>query len=201
MPPQIATFVFTAGMVGLFALGRDKRTRTSKALWIPVTWLFINSSRPVSLWLGVFGLGSQLSDLGQAQAYLEGSPADRNMYVFLVVTGLIIIALRSQRVGPMLRRMGPILLFFLYCAISTIWSDYPFVTLKHWTKGIGDLVMVLIVLTDPEPTAALQRLFSRIGFVLIPSLSCSSTIIQIWAGYIPLAVRASSPVFQLRRMA
>src|SRR5260370_30903672 len=28
--------------------------------------------------------------------------------------------------------------------------------------------MVLVILTDPDPVAALKRLFSRIGFVLLP---------------------------------
>jgi len=166
MPSYIAVFVFAVGIIGLFALERDGGTRTSKALWIPVAWLFINSSRPVSAWLGVFGLGSQYID--PAQVYLEGSPADRNAYMFLLFAGLIVIAARSQRVGPMFHRMGMIMLFFSYCALSVLWSDYPFVAFKHWTKGIGDVVMVLVVLTDPEPVAAIKRLFSRIGFVLIP---------------------------------
>jgi len=168
MPPLIAILIFVVGIVGLFAVDREKGTHVSKAVWIPVGWLFINSSRPVSLWLGVFGLGNGLSDIDQKQVYLEGSPIDRAVYVFLLIAGLIILGGRSQQIKPLLRRMGPILFFFLYCAISVVWSDYPFVAFKHWTKGIGDLVMVLVILTDPVPSAALRRLFSRVGFVLIP---------------------------------
>ncbi len=51
-------------------------------------------------------------------------------------------------------------LFFLYAALSMAWSDYPFVTLKHWIKGIGDVMMVLIVLTEPNiagPSSAWSR--------------------------------------------
>ena len=64
--------------------------------------------------------------------------------------------------------MVPILIFFPYCALSILWADYPLVAFKHWNKGIGDLVMVLVVLTDPEPAAAFKRLLSRLGFVLLP---------------------------------
>ena len=77
MSTYVAIFVFIVGIIGLFSLVRDNGTRTSKALWIPVAWLFINSSRPGSMWLGVLGIGSPFSGLDQAQAYLEGSPTDR----------------------------------------------------------------------------------------------------------------------------
>jgi O-antigen ligase len=43
------------------------------------------------------------------------------------------------------------------------------VAFKHWIKAIGDLAMVLIVVTDVNPVAALGRLFSRIGFLLFPT--------------------------------
>ena len=48
MSPTIATIVFAMGIVGLFALDRERKAQTSKALWIPVVWLLINGSRPVS---------------------------------------------------------------------------------------------------------------------------------------------------------
>jgi len=67
-----------------------------------------------------------------------------------------------------LRANPIILLFFLYCAVSFLWSDYPDVAFKRWTKALGDLVMVLIVLTDCEPTTALKRLLARTAYVLIP---------------------------------
>jgi O-antigen ligase len=43
------------------------------------------------------------------------------------------------------------------------------VAFKRWIKAIGDLAMVLIVVTDVNPVAALGRLFPRIGFLLFPS--------------------------------
>jgi exopolysaccharide production protein ExoQ len=42
------------------------------------------------------------------------------------------------------------------------------VALKKWIKAIMDVAMILIVLTDDQPVAALRRLFSRAGFILIP---------------------------------
>ena len=167
MPPPLMAFVCLVGIVGLFVLDHDETSRTSKALWIPTAWLFLNCSRPVSLWLNAFGLrGGSTMDV--SQVYLEGSPIDGAAFTLLLLAGLIVVAHRMPRVTLFFGKMIPILLFFSYCALSTLWSDYPFVAFKHWNKGIGDVVMVLIILTDPDPVAALKRLFSRIGFVLLP---------------------------------
>jgi len=168
MTTQIITSVFVAGIVGLFALDRDTGARTSKALWIPVAWLLINCSRPVSMWLGVLGFGGAFSAIDPSQVYLDGSPVDRDVFTFLLVFGLIVLARRGQRLSPLFRTIRPILLFFSYCAFSVLWSAYSFVAFKHWTKGIGDVVMVLLVLTDSEPAAALRRLIRRASFLLIP---------------------------------
>ena len=167
MPPPLMAFLCVVGIAGLFVLDRDKGPRPSKALWIPVAWLFINCSRPASLWLEAFGLRG-FSVARTAQVYIEGSPVDAAVFSFLLIAGFIVLAHRAQQLLPLLAKMAPILIFFLYCALSTLWADHPLVAFKHWNKGIGDLVMVLVVLTDPEPTAAFKRVLSRVGFVLIP---------------------------------
>src|SRR6267154_2539759 len=165
MSPQIATIVFAFGVLGLFMLDRDSRARTSKVLWIPVMWLLINGSRPVSVWLQL----EPLNKIQNPDQYLEGSPLDAFVYSVLLVSGLVILLGRRAQVGKLLRRNAPVLLFFSYCALSVLWSDYTEVSLKRWIKAVGDLVMVLIVLTDSDPFAAAKRLVARVGFVLVPA--------------------------------
>jgi O-antigen ligase len=167
MPPHLATVVFIILILALFWLDRDPEARTSMALWVPTVWLLINASRPVSLWLAAFGfnVGTEIS---QADQYLEGSPIDRNVFAVLLAAGLIVLASRRRQVGSLLRRNVPILLFFSYCLLSILWSDYPFITLKHWIKGVGDVVMVSVVLTESEPEAALKRILRPASFLLIP---------------------------------
>jgi exopolysaccharide production protein ExoQ len=140
--------------------------RTSKALWIPVVWLWILGSRELTKWLAVFGMGPAVK--WSASAELEGNPLDRNLYAALVVLGIIVLVRRRQEVGRFLGGNAPIVLFFLYCAASVLWSDYPSVSFKRWIKSVGDLVMVMIVLTDPDPLAALKRLLVRTSFLLVP---------------------------------
>jgi exopolysaccharide production protein ExoQ len=158
---QIATVVYILGIVGLFLLTSDRRKQTSKALWLPVAWLLINGSRPLSFWLGI----QASSALDQS---LEGSPFDRNIYLLLLVAGFLVLARRWTTVTRFLRANPAIVLFVLYCAVSISWSDYPLVAFKRWIKLLSDFVMILIVLTDSNRLLALKRLLMRVGFVLIP---------------------------------
>src|SRR5205823_1135255 len=165
MPPAIASIIFTIGILGLFYLDRDKTGRMSKALWIPAAWLFLISSRPTSLWLG---MSPNFKGVDATEAYVEGSPIDRNVFIFLLLAALAVLVARSGRAGPLLRKNVLILLYLSFCAVSIVWSDFPFVAFKRFTKSIGDLAMVLIILTESDPLATLKRLVSRLGFLLFP---------------------------------
>lgn len=162
MPPQIATAVFVVGILGLFLLDRDRKSQVSPALWIPVAWVLLAASRSVAQWLGLAPL------MESPDQYLEGSPLDRLILTGLLAAGLLILAARGRRSKAFLLANGPILAFFFFAGVSVLWSDYPFVAFKRWVKSLGDLVMVLVVLTDRNPLAAVKQLLARIGFLLIP---------------------------------
>jgi exopolysaccharide production protein ExoQ len=59
-------------------------------------------------------------------------------------------------------------LYFVYCLVSILWSDFPFVGLKRWIRAIGDIVMVLVVLTDRDWLLARKRVYAWAAFVLLP---------------------------------
>ncbi len=162
MNPLPALLVCILGIFALFFLDRDKSIRTSKAFWLPVIWLWIVGSRPASAWLGV-----QSAVIDRAQV-LEGSPTDRLVFEILLGIGIIVLIFRSSRTSALLKENWVILSYFSYCLLSITWSDFPGVAFKRWTKAIGDLVMVLIVLTETDVAAALKRLFARVGFILLP---------------------------------
>src|SRR5437867_1509875 len=163
MSPGVATVVYTFVILALFLLDRDRRYGVSSALWIPVAWVSIGASRMVSQWLAGVTISLESPD-----QYLDGSPLDRLILTGLLAAGLIVLVVREQRSGAFLRANGPILLFFLYGAVSVLWSDYPDVAFKRWVKALGDIVMVLVVLTDPDPSVAVKELIKRTGFLLIP---------------------------------
>jgi exopolysaccharide production protein ExoQ len=168
MTSLIASFVFVCGIWALFVLDRDQTITTSKALWLPVVWMLIAASRNVSEWLSVGG-PIMSSDSGSAGAsYLDGNPTDRNVMTLMLLLALIVLARRWEKTLVILRSNAPILLFFAYCALSSVWSEHSDVSIKRWIKALGDLLMVMVVLTETNQVAAVRRFFSRTGFLLLP---------------------------------
>jgi exopolysaccharide production protein ExoQ len=160
MNPTLASLICACGIAGLFYLDRDDSVHTSKALWLPIIWITIAGSRPVSLWFGI--------SPADANVQLEGSPFDAAVLGILLLAAIIVLIQRRERTRRFLATNRPLLLYFAYCVISVAWSYHPDVAFKRWIKALGDLAMVLIIVTDGEPVAALRRIFSRIGFILLP---------------------------------
>ena len=159
MNPSYATAICICGIVALFYLDRENKARTSKALWLPVVWFWLIGSRPVSVWFGV-------STTGNVQ--IEGSPVDAAVFGVLLLTAVAVLIRRGKQTRALLISSWPILLYFVYCLISVVWSYHPDVSLKRWIKSIGDLAIALVVATEPRLSDALGRLYSRVGFLLFP---------------------------------
>src|SRR5580658_6218082 len=103
MGATLALLICSVGVAGLFYLDRDKSARTSKALWLPVIWLWIAGSRPVSLWLGIGG-GSG----GSLSSSVEGSPLDAAVFEVLILAGLVVLFRRGNKPTRFLTSIGPL---------------------------------------------------------------------------------------------
>lgn len=159
---QIATLVCILGILGLYLLNRDPKAETSKALWIPMIWFLIAGSRNVGEWLGS-SAPSTSSD-----PYIDGNPIDRNLLAGLVALGVIVLFRRRHRIIKILRANWPILLYFGYCLVSVLWSEYPYVGFKRWIRSSGDIVMVLVILSDRDWLAARKKILAWPAFLLLP---------------------------------
>ena len=100
---------------------------------------------------------------------MDGSPLDRVVFALLLVGGLVVLVNRGRKSSAALKANWPILAYFAFCLVSVVWSDFPDVAAKRWIKAIGDLVMVLIIVTDGNPIGALKRVLARAGFILLPA--------------------------------
>jgi O-antigen ligase len=161
MPPRVATVLFFVGIFFLFALNRKRDAHYSKALWIPVIWLLIAGSRNVGQWL-------DMSSPMDQDRYLEGNPIDRVVLGSLMAIGLVIIFQRLKKAQAILTANFAVLLYFFYCGFSSLWSDYPDVSFKRWFRGAGDLIMVLVILTDDHWLESIKRIVSRVVLFLFP---------------------------------
>ena len=162
MNPILASLICACGIAGLFYLNRDRTVRTSRALWIPVGYFWIMGSRSISEWLNI-------GHPGDADSQLEGSPVDAAVFGLLIIAAVAVLLRRRRRALILLRSNLPVLLYFFVCLVSTSWSVHPDVAFKRWIKSIIDIAMVLVIVTDVQPLAALQRFISRAGFILLPT--------------------------------
>jgi exopolysaccharide production protein ExoQ len=180
MGAPLALLICSLAVAALFYLNRDTSIRTSMALWLPVIWLWIVGSRPVSAWLGVGGPSA-----GALASTLDGSPWDAAVFGALMLVGIAVLVNRKKRTSAFLAVSGPLVIYFLYCLLSVAWSPIHGPAFKRWTKAIGDLVMVLLIVTDAEPRVALQRLYSRVGFILLPFSIVLIRYTDLGRGYDP----------------
>jgi O-antigen ligase len=161
MPPPVAAFLFAIGIWWLFALDRQSKGEVSKSIWLPVIWLLIAGSRNPGEWLHMQGPAS-------GARYLDGNPLDRAILATLMAMGLFVLLRRQRQTIALLRTNAPILLYFAYCAVSSAWSEYPDVAFKRWFRGFGDVIMVLVILTEPDWVDGLKRVFARVAYLLLP---------------------------------
>lgn len=163
MPPTLAS-ILTLGFIA-FLFWRDIRERpnVTGALWIPILWMFVIASRPASQWLSIFGLPGY-----GARSIEEGSSLDASVYFTLIAAGLYVLYRRHASLSAIFRENGWLMAFLLYCFVTILWSDYPFLSFKRWIKYLGHPIMVLVVFSEPDPQEALVRLFKRNAYVLIP---------------------------------
>src|SRR5687767_628563 len=115
MPPQLASAIFVIGIAGLFLLDRDREKSTSPALWLAIFWVGIGSSRMVSEWLAG-SVGEQ-----SAEQYLEGSPLDRMLLTGVLAAAVAVLIARAEKTKKIVAANWPLVIFFLYAALSALW--------------------------------------------------------------------------------
>jgi len=162
MPTSLATVIYVGIMLWLFRRDIRQKPNVTGALWIPLIWLLIIMSRFISSWLGIFGIhvgGSSVE---------EGSPVDALGSGILIIAGLRVLIRRGVRLGEIVRQNRWLTIFFIYCFLAVLWSDFPFVAFKRWIKILGQPIMVLILFTEPDFETALITLLKRCAYVVVP---------------------------------
>jgi len=134
---------------------------TSVALWVPVIWMFIQGSRLPSQWLG-----GQMAQ--SAQALEEGNPVDRTIYFALMLLAIGILISRSFNWSDFFGRNLALMTFLSFALLSVMWSDFPFVAFKRWFRDLGNYLVILVALSDPQPLEAVRTVLRRLCYLLIP---------------------------------
>src|SRR6266487_2683892 len=163
MNPLLALFLTILFIFYLFKRDLGQQSDVSHAIWIPWLWMMILGSRFVSEWLNL-GSSLQLS----ANDYQDGSPIDAIIFFLLLVNGLYILCKRRICWPLLFQANAWLTLYLCYCAVSILWSDFPLVAFKRWTKIMGHPLMALILLSEREPVKAVETVIERCAYILIP---------------------------------
>jgi exopolysaccharide production protein ExoQ len=162
LSPRLATCVYAAFI--LWLLYRDsKHSENSLALWIPTLWVGILASKPVLYWFQ--GNAGGAIDV---ENFIDGDPIDRNILMALLCLGILTLARRRVDFVTTISRNKALLIFYVYLAFSILWSDYPFVAFKRYIRDLGNIFMILVILTESRPVEAVRRVLLRCAYVLIP---------------------------------
>lgn len=163
MPAQLALIICITFILYLFWNDRKNNTETSYAIWIPFTWMFLAGSRYASAWLNL-----NTNVIMTASAYDEGSPFDAVVFALLIAAAILTLFKRKIDWGLFFSQNKCIWLYFLYCGLSIIWVDNAFLSSKRFVKEIGNVVMVLLILTEKEPYEAIGVIIKWLAFLIIP---------------------------------
>jgi len=155
MPKQLA-LLFCIGFVWwLLQFDRKQRYPRTSALWLPTIWILAISSRPLDSWSN-FNIGA------------SGAVLDPLFHGTMLCIGLIVLGRRDFNWGRAFRANWWLFVLVGYMLTSIVWSDMIFVSFKRCVRELTALVMALVVLTEPAPLQALQSLFRRTIYVLVP---------------------------------
>ena len=162
MPISLATIIYLGFAFWLLRRDIRQKPNVTGAVWIPLIWFFLATSRAASEWAATFGINIGGSSLE------AGSPVDALVYFALIIAGLRVLARRQVSLAEVARHNQWLTVFFIYCFLAVLWSDFPFVAFKRWIKVLGHPIMVLILLTEPDFETALATMLKRLAYFILP---------------------------------
>jgi len=165
MPPTLALFLCLCFIAFLFVIDRRKDSPVTYASLLPLVWVIFVATRPLSLWLSFDAPNQNLTP----QDYMEGSnPIDRAFMATMIFAAITVLTLRKIDWFRLLRGNAWLLIYFIYAGFTVLGSDFEDISFKRWLKSVGELMIVLVIATEPEPVESFKELMKRWAYVLVP---------------------------------
>jgi exopolysaccharide production protein ExoQ len=154
--------IFCAVLVALLLyIERKGNPSATLALWIPTIYMLILGSRPVAQWF-------ENTAIFNPSSVEAGSPLNRVVLTTLLVLALIILFGRKTECSRILRDNFALVSLYIFVGLSILWSDQMFLSFKRWVRLIEVIPIAMVVLSERAPLAALESIFRRCAYVLIP---------------------------------
>lgn len=162
--PIVALTISLTFSVVLIVRDCMRRSSVSALVWIPTALVMILASRPVSLWLS--GRGATLG-LEDANA-LRSSVADQLFYLCVLGGAFLVASFRGTKWGKLFTSNTALMLFYLYFAMSVLWSTDPSGSTKRLIKDFGLLFAVAVLYSEKDPLQAMRAVYLRSAYLLLP---------------------------------
>jgi exopolysaccharide production protein ExoQ len=159
MNPNLALLICLVFVVLVLRYAGERIKSGSFGLWVPTIWMLYCASRPLAAW------SASSPDDFRVE---EGSGLDRLFLSGLIGLAFVILNKRRLNWSQVLRENRVIVMLCVYLAVSALWSDYTLISWKRWFRFCGTPLMALIVLTEVSPGEAMERIFRRSAYILIP---------------------------------
>src|SRR5262245_16955435 len=160
MSPSIALALYIVVLIPLLRHASALEGPHTWARWVPTVWVGIAMTRLPSQWLEMTG--------SSAQALEAGNWLDRCVYGVIIFLAFYIVSTRSVSWRGLLAGNHILALLLLFTLLSTVWSDYPDISLKRWIRDLGSYLSALVIASDPRPLAALDAVIRRVCYVVLP---------------------------------
>lgn len=156
MPPLLALALYCIFAVTALAIERKANPEPTGALWIPLLWILVAAGKPLGTWFGTAD--------GD-----EGSVLDQYFGIALLLSGLLVLMNRPFSASTALGTNTWLLVLLLCMAVSVSWSDIPGTAFKRWGREVVAIVMACVVASEPQPKQAMEAIFRRLTYLLIPA--------------------------------
>lgn len=163
MVPNIALSICLIFCFYIFWQDSKKESEVSPAIWIPVLWMMRAASRSIYFWLNP----SYVRDITLADVE-SGSPPDRIFFIVLMFAAFWVLLHRKVLLSEMIKNNFWLFFLFGLTLISVTWSFDIGISFRKWVKATGDLIVVLVAMTEKEPLRAIESIFKKCAFLLIP---------------------------------
>jgi len=158
MPPILALFLCFIFCISLYIKDSKNESDVSVALWIPTLWLMLCGSRSLDLWF------NPSRDIVTG----EGGSIDRIFLITLITITSLVLSQRKVNWHKIYKGNAWILILYAYMLISIVWTESPLISLKRWFRTLGDLMVVMVILTESNPFKAIVTAYKRCFILLIP---------------------------------
>jgi len=156
LSPILALILCLSFVLFLLRFERRRARDVTNALWIPLIWVLYIASKPLGTWF-------------RSSTIIEyGSPLDRAFLIPLMLISLLILIKRKFDWRSAIRENKWLIILVCFMLVSILWSSIPYISFKRWTRELVAILMAFIVLSEASPRRAIEVIFRRMTYILIP---------------------------------